>query len=115
MIDHTTSDQKILVANGINDKSFANDNSLYFLTGRQPATKWGEFDPGLQSSEAIQSRMVGELETIKPPLVVLDSEWDDVIEPNVSAKHSGVNILDDYIRQHYRVVAKYEPYVILQR
>ena len=115
VINNTTPDQPIIVLNGTNDKTVANDASLYFLAGRLPATKWGEFDPGLQSSEEIQSKMVGELEAIKPPLVIQDSEWDDVNEPNGSARHSGVTLLDDYIHQHYKQVAEFEPYVILQR
>ena len=115
VINNTTPDQPIIVLNGTNDKTVANDASLYFLAGRLPATKWGEFDPGLQSSAKIQSKMVGELEAIKPPLVIQDSEWDDVNEPNGSARHSGVTLLDDYIHQHYKQVAEFEPYVILQR
>jgi hypothetical protein len=112
---HSEPDQRILVANGINDKTFANNMAFYFLAGRQPATKWAEFDPGLQNSEPIQADIVGDLEKHQPPLVILDTEWDDLNEPNGSAKHSGVTMLDDYIRQHYRQVAKFEPYIIMQR
>jgi hypothetical protein len=115
VIGHTTPDQRILVANGINDKTFANDNSLYFLAGRQPATKWSEFDPGLQNSELIQAKMVEELERHQPPLVILDTEWDDSNEPNGSARHSGVMLLDDYIHLRYQQVAEFKPYIILQR
>jgi hypothetical protein len=115
VVGHSAPDQPILVASGINDKIFANNMALYFLTGRHPATKWAQFDPGLQNSEPIQAEMVGELESRQAPLVVLDAEWDNVNEPNGSAKHSGVTILDDYIHQHYKEVARFDPYLILQR
>ena len=115
VIAHSAPDQTILVADGVNDKTFANDNTVYFLTGRQPATKWNHFDPGLQSSEPVQAEMVADLERSKPPLVILDTQWDDSHEPNASSKHSGVTLLDDYIRQHYKEAARFEPYIILQR
>ena len=115
VVGHSAPDQPILVAGGINDKIFANNMALYFLTGRHPATKWAQFDPGLQNSEPIQAEMVGELESRQAPLVVLDTEWDNVNEPNGSAKHSGVTMLDDYIHQHYKEVARFDAYLILQR
>jgi hypothetical protein len=115
VVAHSKPDEPILVATGMNDKTFANNMALYFLAGRKPATKWAEFDPGLQNSEPIQAEMVGELEKNQPPLVVLDTEWDDLKEPNGSAKHSGVSVLDDYIHQHYQEVTKFDPYIVLQR
>jgi hypothetical protein len=112
---HSEPDQPILVANGINDKTFANNMAFYFLAGRQPATKWAEFDPGLQNSEPIQGDMVGELKRHQPPLVILDTEWDDFNEPNGSAKHSGVSMLDDYIHLQYQEVTRFDSYIVLQR
>jgi hypothetical protein len=107
--------QPIFVANGKNDKTFANDNAFYFLAGRQPGSKWSLFDVGLQSSEAFQDIIIEELEQKRPRIIVIDTEFDSVEEPNDSAKHSGVNILDDYIHQHYKEAARFDPYIILQR
>lgn len=115
VVAHSAPDQPIFVANGINDKVFIDDMAMYFLAGRQPATKWSQFDPGLQNSEPIQVEMIAELERNRPPLVILDSEWDDVSEPNGSARHSGVTLLDDYIHEKYRLAANFGPYAILQR
>jgi hypothetical protein len=115
VVAHSKPDEPILVATGMNDKTFANNMALYFLAGRQPATKWAEFDPGLQNSEPIQADMVGELERHQPPLVILDTEWDDFNEPNGSAKHSGVTMLDDYLHHHYQEVTKFDPFIVLQR
>ena len=115
VVAHSKPTEPILVANGINDKTFANNMAFYFLAGRQPATKWAEFDPGLQNSAPIQAEMVGELEKHQPLLIVLDTTWDDLNEPNGSTKHSGVGMLDDYIHQHYQEVTRFDPYIVLQR
>jgi hypothetical protein len=115
VVSHSRSDQPIFVANGINDKTFANDMMLYFIADRQPATKLAQFDPGLQNSAAIQAEMVGELERTQPPLVILDAEWDNKNEPSGSSRHSGVTLLDDYIHKNYRVVANFGTYTVLQR
>jgi hypothetical protein len=115
VIDNTAPDQQILVANGNNDRSPINDNSLYFLAGRLPATKWAQFDPGLQNSEATQAEMIRELENNKPPLVILDTEFENWDEPNASSTHSGVTMLDDYIHEKYKESARFEPYIILKR
>jgi hypothetical protein len=115
VIDNTTPDQQILVANANNDRSPLNDSSLYFLAGRLPATKWAQFDPGLQSSESTQAQMIRELENNKPPLVILDTEFEGWNEPNASSVHSGVTMLDDYIHQQYKEAARFAPYIILKR
>ncbi len=115
VLSNTTPDQLIFVANGQNDKAFANNNSFYFLTGRQPASKWNQFDPGLQTSEVIQKEIVAELEGKGVQTIVIDTEFDNSVEHNDSAKHSGIHILDDYIHQHYAPVAEMDPYTILQR
>jgi len=89
------------------DRIFANNVAFYFVANRRPATKWYHFDPGLQSSEAIQELIVEDLEYSRPKFVVLDSEWEDIREPNASAISSGVFLLERYIALHYRKVATY--------
>jgi hypothetical protein len=115
VLSNTTPGQPIFIAIGQNDKTYASNNAFYFLTGRQPASKWYTFEPGLQSSEVIQNDIVAELEEKRAPIIVVDTEFDNIVEPNDSAKHSGVHILDDYIHQHYAPVAEMDPYTILQR
>jgi MFS family permease len=115
VLSNTTPGQPIFVVDGQNDKTFANDNSFYFLIGRRPASKWYHFDPGLQSSQVIQDQIVRDLEEQKPPLIVIDTEFDGVEEHNDSAKHSGVMTLDNYINICYQEVAEMKPYKILRR
>ena len=83
--------------------------------GPLPATKWAQFDPGLQTTAGIQNEMTSKLEGKKPRIVVLESDWDNVNEPNVSALSSGVTVLDDYIRLHYETVRQYGTISVLAR
>jgi 4-amino-4-deoxy-L-arabinose transferase-like glycosyltransferase len=102
LINNTQPNERIFVGLGRHDKIYINDNLTYFATGRLPATAWHQFDPGLQTSAEIQTAMVTEIEARAVRYIVLTSEWDDVIEPNESARSSGIHIIDDYIHQHYR-------------
>jgi hypothetical protein len=101
---HTGRDQRIYVGLVEHEKIFGADNILYFATQRLPATKWSELDPDLESRYDIQAQMIHELETNTPPFVVLDSEFEQMNEPNDSSKSSGVTVLDDYIRNRYEQV-----------
>jgi hypothetical protein len=104
---HTSPDQKLFVGLSRHDRTFGNDNLIYFATQRLPATKWSHFDPGLQSSHPIQSEMVGELAAASPPYIILDSEFNSIQEPNDSSVSSGVTLLDDFIHSKYRYVQSF--------
>lgn len=99
---HTMPDQRLFVGASRHDRIFANDNLIYFATQRLPATKWSHFDPDLTNRYDIQVEMVRDLETTRPPYIVLDSEYEQALEPNDSSKSSGVLLLDEYIHSRYR-------------
>ena len=100
----TKPDQPIYVGLIEHQKVFAGDNILYFATQRLPATKWSELDPDLESRSDVQAQMVHELEMNAAPYVVLDSEFEQMNEPNDSSRSSGVTLLDDYIRSKYEQI-----------
>ncbi len=102
--EHTKPGQLLYVGLAKHDRIFANDDFTYFATQRLPATKWSHFDPDLQSRYDIQTEMVHELEVKRPPYIVLDSEFDQLREPNDSSKSSGVTLLDDYLHSKYQPV-----------
>ena len=112
---HTRPDQKLFVGLTRHDRILENDNLTYFATQRLPATKWSHFDPGLQNSYDIQTQMVHELQVNAPPYIVLDSEFDQIREPNDSSKSSGVTLLDDYIHSKYQRIETYGELSIWQR
>ena len=112
---HTRPGDYIYMGLGRHHKIFINDVTLYFLAKLRSATKWAQFDPGLQTSAPIQREMIGELARTPPRYVVLESQWDDVEEPNASGESSGIALLDDYIRQNFRLVATFGTITVLER
>ena len=110
----TTADDPVFVGVPRNDIVFANAVLLYFAMDRRPATKWYEFDPGLQTTAAIQQDIIGDLQRTRPKLIVLDASWVGVREPNASGRSSGVTLLDDYIRRTFEPAAAFGPYTILR-
>jgi hypothetical protein len=112
---HTAASDPIFVGLPRHDKIVANDIALYFDTGRQPATRWDNFEPGLQTSEPIQRQMVEELDRAKPKLVIIENIFQNINEPNGSAVSSGVTILDDYLRRTYTPAARFETYFVMVR
>jgi hypothetical protein len=102
---HTRPDERILAALDRHDKIFANPVSLYFEAGRLPGTHWHQFDPGLQTRADIQADIIGDLKRNQVRWVVRDASFDEVNEPNGSAKSSGITLLDRYLDANYRQVA----------
>jgi len=100
---NTLPHERIYIGLNRHDKVFVNDVASYFQAQRMPVTKWHHFDPGLQSTAKVQAEIVSDLEKNKLQYVWLEPTWDDVTEPNASAKSSGVYLLDLYIRDHYRL------------
>ena len=96
------------------DSVFVDDVMLYFAMNRTPATKWYQFDPGLQTSAPIQQAMVDELQRAKPKLIVIDATWLDYREQNDSALSSGVTLLDDYLVRAFEPVATFGAKTILR-
>lgn len=113
--DRTRPEDPLFVGLTRHDKIFVNDVSAYFLANRRPATHWYHFDPGLQTSAPIQRQMIADLEASRPPVVWLESTWNDVREPNRSAESSGVRLLDDYLAAHYVAEATFGPIIIARR
>jgi hypothetical protein len=107
VVQNTRPDERIFVGLTRHDKIFINDNITYFAAGRLPATRWHHFDPGLQTRADIQAEIIAELQAGDVRYIVLSLDWDNVTEPNESARSSGVNLLDEYIRKHYRPVRTY--------
>jgi hypothetical protein len=111
---NSTEHEPIFVGLGRHDKIVMNNVLFYFLSNRGSATKWHQFDPGVQTTAKIQSEIIAELLMQPPRYVILNSQWDDVKEPNESANSSGVTILDEFIHANYRAVASFGATTILE-
>lgn len=106
----TSPDERIFVGNNRHDRIFIGDSSFYYLADRLPATRYDELHPGLTDQAQIQSTIIEEIRSVR--YVVL---WDapESTEPNASSVGSGVTLLDDYLRSHYRTVHAAGSYQVL--
>jgi hypothetical protein len=113
-VEQRTSPQdKIFVGNGRHDKILTNDIRFYFISGRGAITKWQDFEPGVQTTLPIQNQIIASMQEYSPKFIVLNSAWDNLIEPNDSRFSSGVTALDDYIHTHYVPQATFGTIIIL--
>jgi hypothetical protein len=109
----STPDQLIYVGDGRHDRIFWNDVRLYFLSGRGSVTRWYDLHPGVQTTLPIQKEMIADLRRENPPVIAINTTWDNTVEPNDSRFSSGVTVLDDYIRCHYTASSHYGQITIL--
>jgi hypothetical protein len=106
---HTNPGETIFVGSTRHDRVAMNDLATYFAVNRLPATHWSHFDPDLQTRADIQAEMVRELDSQAVRYIVLEKQLEGFMEPsNDSSKSSGVTLLDDYIRNNYHQVAKFD-------
>jgi len=103
----TDPNERIYVGTDRHDRIFINNIMLHFLAARRPATKWNQFDPGVETTEAVQKHIIDELTVGPVRYLILSSEWSHVTEPNASAISSGVTLLDDYIRENFAKVREF--------
>jgi hypothetical protein len=116
ILNHSKPSERIFIGLSRHDRLVSNDLLTYFVSDRLPATKWAQFDPDLQMRADIQSEMIRELEGQKVRLVILESQYDASVEAqNDSSKSSGVTLLDEYIRRHYRLLETHGAITIWQR
>jgi hypothetical protein len=69
----------------------------------------------VQTRLEVQREMVHELASSPPRFIVVDTTWDDVVEPNASASSSGAFLLDEFIRRDYSPVFRSGPVAVLAR
>ena len=111
---NTQPEDPIYVGNQRHDMIFVSDVGLYFLAARPSATRYSELHPGVATTRPIQDEIIGELESKQVQFLVLMDMWLSQ-EPNESAVSSGVTVLDEYVRSHYRLTAQFGEYQILKR
>lgn len=115
VVAQTARDERILSVTGRHDKVFINDVAFYFATRRLPGTRWHHYDPGVQTSEAVQRAMIADIERHGVRIILRDQGFDEVREPNRSAESSGVTLLDRHIAARFEPVARFGPLTVLRR
>jgi hypothetical protein len=103
----------VFVGAGRHDKIFVNDVFFYFLAERDPATKWYDFNPGLQTTAPIQAQIIADLIANKSEYIILTGKFDNVEEPNLSSVSSGVNMLDNYFERKCASIWSHGTYSVL--
>jgi hypothetical protein len=111
---HVPPGERIFVGNFRHDQIFVNDVMFYFLSNRDSATRYYHFDPGVQTTRAVQQIMINEIKKNTVNYIVLwnGKQWPEL---NESSKSSGVHDLDNFINQNYKAVERFGLYTILRR
>ena len=99
---------------GRHDKIHAANLALTFGAAVVAPTRWHDLHPGVQTRADVQAQMIRELSAEPLAYVVLDRQWDDVSEPNESARSSGVTALDDYLAAHFAPVFRAGSLTVLE-
>jgi hypothetical protein len=116
ILGHTSPSETMFIGLSRHDRIFYNDLLTYFVAGRLPATRWSHFDPDLQTRADVQQQMINEIDAQAVRFIVLESAFNQVIEPsNDSSKSSGVTLLDDYIRSNYHPIQVFGDLSLLLR
>lgn len=103
--------ERIFVGLTDNRRTMDNPMALYFVLDRRPCSEYVEFEPGLESASGVQRQIIGSLAGCS--WVVL---WKRgfTYEPNTSHDF-GSNLLNVYLRQHYRTVLNNATYQLRRR
>jgi len=114
LLQHGGSGQRVYVGLGRHDKIHAANLALTFGAAVVAPTRWHDLHPGVQTRADVQAEMIRELSAQPLAYVVLDRQWDDVSEPNESARSSGVTALDDYLAAHFAPVFRAGSLTVLE-
>jgi hypothetical protein len=107
---NTSEDEHIYVGVKNHDKVLFNFPIIYFLSERNCATKYHEFNSGLINTLSVQEEIVNELRTKSVRMVVLAPGWH--YEPNLSSIDTQINLLDDFIATNYKLIKAFGIYEI---
>ena len=90
-----------------------NDVSLYYLADRPGVTRYLQFDPNIVTRAEVQQQMVRDLDRKQVRIAVL-YQGGYRAERNQSVR-LGSDLLDEYLRTHYEVLAQTGRYTVLRR
>jgi hypothetical protein len=111
----TRPNEPIFVANPRFDLVHAGDPLLYIILGHPNPTRYDVMQPGVVTTAPVQREIIASLQRSHTRVVV---RWLDprasLAEPNGGGRSSGVHILDAWLRAHFRPVARFGVYAVLQ-
>jgi hypothetical protein len=108
--------QPIYVTTLRSDLVTSGDPLFYVLANRPNPTRYDIPAPGIVTSAPVQREIIGDLERVRPRLVVrFAAPITATPEPDPAGRSSEVRLLDQYLAASYHQVAKFAYYVILAR
>jgi hypothetical protein len=114
--ERTRPGEPIYVATRRSDLVTSGAPLLYVLAERPNPTAYDIQAPGVVTSAPVQREIVRDLERSGTDVVVrFTHPVSAAPEPNLAGESSGVTLLDEHLRRAYRRVARFGPYVILER
>lgn len=113
--DKTNKNDKIFVGNLRYDRGVNNDVMFYFLSERDSATKYYQFEPGVITTRKVQQQIINDLIRENVVYIVLWTAAVGINEPNDSSKSSGIKDLDNFIHKYYKLEKRFDYYLILSR
>ena len=106
-------DEAIFVAQARHDRLTTTDNLFYFLSERRSATFFDKLHPGITTRADVQRVIIDDLERNHVACVV---RWKHSgTDRNEVSVESGARLLDDFLREQFRVEADYGAVEILRR
>jgi hypothetical protein len=107
--------QEIFVGNSQHHQVFVSAVLFYFLTERGAGTRYYDFIPGIITRASVQQRVIADLEKNHVEYVVLCAGAGLSRNGNEVPPDSGVTLLDDFLREHYRRIQEFGDYSILRK
>jgi len=112
--EKTLSSDRIFIGNTAHWKDdFGGSIILYFLAARLPSTKYYEFAPGITTDPAVQKEIKNSLVKYDVKLLVLQDV--DLGGQKKEEAPKEIQVLDDFIEEHYSPAKKFGKYNIYLR
>jgi hypothetical protein len=111
----------LLLVGRRNDVLIYASSRVYWLSQRRMVTRHHELHPGVTDTEAVQRRMLADLESGPPPVVVREHRFGDDHLDRVAGEFRargvpvGSTLLDTWIQSHYEDGERYGMYEVLRR
>ena len=113
--ERTSSEEPIFVGLTENRYTFSNPLLAYYLAGRPPGTRYTMYNPGVTNRDDVQTVMTRELEASHTRFAILDRSAAQTCEPENASCIPGSEVLDEYLRANFGLVADFGDIVIAER
>ena len=108
--NNTSETESLYVGVKNHDQFIINDIVVYFIAGRNYASKYHELIPGLTNTLRKQKEIVKELKDTSVKVIIMTQRY--WYEPNDTRFDPGFDVLDDYISTNYELKEKFGIYEV---